>query len=238
MDGPNRCILVTRSWHEILAPYARPDNKRAAIQLLNTGLPFLGLMAALLYGVDRGVWMTLPLALPAAALLVRLFMIQHDCGHRSFFTSRGANDLLGRMLGILTLTPYTFWRKSHAIHHATSGNLDRRGVGDVTTLTVCEYFLIRHRIPTGSPLRHRQNWLSILGTDAAIAAVIALVVLRVGPRAFLPSYAPVTLLAASAGVWLFFIQHHSNHTERPGVPPRQRHLNRMRPMAMPYGVAV
>jgi Fatty acid desaturase len=140
-----------RSWRAIAAPYARPDPKRAIAQLLNTALPFVILMAALLYGIGRYGWAALPVAIPAAALLVRLFMIQHDCGHGSFFNSRWANDLLGRTLGVLTLTPYAFWRRSHAIHHATSGNVDRRGVGDVTTITVREYL----QLPTWRRLLYR-----------------------------------------------------------------------------------
>jgi omega-6 fatty acid desaturase (delta-12 desaturase) len=204
-------------------------------QLLNTGLPFLALVAVLFYGAGRCGWAVLPLAVPAAALLVRLFMIQHDCGHGSFFKSRRANDLLGRTLGVLTLTPYAFWRRSHAIHHATSGNLGRRGIGDITTLTVREYlalpawrrllyriyrhplvlfgvgptylFVCRHRIPRGSPFARRQSWASILGTDAAIAAVLFMLVLTVGTRSFLLGYLPMILLASSMGVWLFYIQH-------------------------------
>jgi acyl-lipid omega-6 desaturase (Delta-12 desaturase) len=229
-----------RSWRAIAAPYAQPDTRRAIAQLLNTGLPFLVLMAVLLYGIGRYGWAALPIAVPASALLVRLFMIQHDCGHGSFFNSRWANDLLGRTLGVLTLTPYAFWRRNHAIHHATSGNLDRRGVGDVTTITVREYlqlptwrrllyriyrhpvvlfglgptylFVIRHRIPTGNPLRCRQSWVSILGTDAAIAVVMLLLVLTLGPRALLLGYLPMILLASSTGVWLFYIQHQFENT--------------------------
>jgi acyl-lipid omega-6 desaturase (Delta-12 desaturase) len=229
-----------RSWREIVGPYARPDTKRAVTQLLNTGLPFLVLVAALLHGVGRYGWAALPLALPAAMLLVRLFMIQHDCGHGSFFKSRRANEVLGRTLSVLTLTPYADWRGRHAIHHATSGNLDRRGVGDVATLTVREYlslptwrrllyriyrhplvlfglgptylFFIRHRIPTGNPLRHRQSWISILGTDAVIGAVMFVLVLTAGPRSFLLGYLPMMLLASSMGVWLFYIQHQFEDT--------------------------
>ena len=225
----------TRSWQEIVAPYARPDTKRAVFQLVDTVVPFLALVAALLYGVSCYGWAALPLALPAATLLVRLFMFQHDCGHGSFFKSRRANDLLGRVLGVLTLTPYAFWRRNHAIHHATSGNLDRRGVGAVLTLTVHEYlslprwrrflyriyrhplvlfgigptylFVIRQRIPMGSALRHRQSWVSILGTNGAIAAVMLALAVTVGPRSVLLGYLPVVLLASSVGVWLFYIQH-------------------------------
>lgn len=224
-----------RSWRQIVAPYAKPDRRRGIVQLLNTGLPFLGSMGAMLYALDHGIWAALLLAPVAAALLVRLFAIQHDCGHGAFFASRRANDRLGRVLGVLTLTPYAFWRRRHAVHHATSGNLDQRGVGDVTTVTLREYlslpawrrllyrlyrhplimfgigpayqFVIRHRVPTGHPLRHRQDWFSVLGTNAMIAAVIVLAAVTVGLKPLLIGYLPVILLAASIGVWLFYVQH-------------------------------
>jgi acyl-lipid omega-6 desaturase (Delta-12 desaturase) len=232
-------FLPSRSWREIVAPYARADQLRAMAQLLNTGLPFLLLVAALLCGARSHPELTLPLAAPAALLLVRLFAIQHDCGHGSFFASRRANDLLGRVIGVLTLTPYACWRKSHAIHHANSGNLDRRGAGAVRTLTVREYrslsllsrlryrmyrhpvvlfglgpiflFLIHHRIPTVSPFRHRKIWGSILGTNAALAAIVMLMLLTVGGRALMLGYLPMFLLAASIGTWLFYIQHQFEH---------------------------
>jgi omega-6 fatty acid desaturase (delta-12 desaturase) len=232
-------VLRSRSWREIAAPYARADRRRAVAQLLDTGLPFVLVMTALLCGARSHPGLTLPLAVPAALLLVRLFAIQHDCGHGSFFASRRANDLLGRVLGVLTLTPYACWRKSHAIHHANSGNLDRRGTGDVRTLTVREYqslslrwrlryrvyrhpmvlfglgpiflFAIHHRIPTVSPFRHWKIWGSILGTNAALAAIVTLILLTVGGRALMLGYLPVILLAASTGIWLFFIQHQFEH---------------------------
>ena len=225
----------TRSCRDIAASYAQPDRLRAVIQLLNTGMPFLLLMAALIYGVGAYGEMAFPLALPAVFLLVRLFAIQHDCGHGSFFKSRWANDLLGRTIGLVTLTPYGFWRNSHAIHHASSGNLDRRGTGDITTLTVREYralspwrrflyrayrhplvlfglgpaylFVIRNRIPTVSPFRHKRIWGSILGTNAILAAIVTVMLMTVGARAFLLAYLPVILLAAATGIWLFYIQH-------------------------------
>lgn len=197
-------------------------------------------MAGLLYALDHGVWAALLLALPGAALLVRLFMIQHDCGHGSFFVSRRANNWLGRSIGVLTLTPYAHWRKDHAVHHATSGNLSRRGTGDVTTLTVREYlsgppwrrlayrlyrhpvvmfgigpayqFLVRHRVPTGSPRRERQAWISILGTNAVIVALGGLLIWAVGFDTLLLGYLPMFLIAASAGVWLFYVQHQFEDT--------------------------
>lgn len=224
------------SWRDIIAAHAKPDTRRGILQLVNTALPFLALTAALIYGVYRGFWPAFALAVPAAALLVRLFMIQHDCGHGSFFRARWANNLVGRVLGVITLTPYAFWRRRHAVHHATSGNLDRRGTGDITTLTVREYlalprwrrfmyrvyrhplvlfgigpsflFLISHRIPTGNPFRGAaRSWLSVLGTNAAIAALIVPVVLLVGVGPFVVAYTPVFLAAASIGVWLFYVQH-------------------------------
>jgi omega-6 fatty acid desaturase (delta-12 desaturase) len=229
-----------RPWREIIGPYAKPDARRGIIQLLNTGLPFLALVAAMLCGLDHDTWPALLLALPAAALLIRLFIIQHDCGHGSFFKARWANDLLGRVIGVLTLTPYTFWRRSHAIHHATSGNLSRRGVGDVDTLTVREYlarpwwgrlayrlyrhplvmfvvgpayqFLLRHRVPTGHPIRQWANWLSVLGTNAALAAIVLLMAFTIGLVPFLVGYLPVILLAGSIGMWLFYVQHQFEDT--------------------------
>jgi acyl-lipid omega-6 desaturase (Delta-12 desaturase) len=223
------------AWRVMVAPYLKPDARRALVQLLSTVLPFLLVVAGILTALDHGILLGLALFPIGAALLVRLFMFQHDCGHGSFFASRWANDLLGWTLGVLTLTPYTVWRGSHAVHHASAGNLDRRGVGDVATLTVLEYaalsarrrlayrlyrhplvmfgvgpawlFLIRHRIPTGGPRRHWRNWLSVMGTNAAIGAVLGTLALTLGPMPALLGCLPVLLLAATIGVWLFYIQH-------------------------------
>lgn len=229
-----------RSWRQVVAPYSKPDTRRGIVQLLNTGLPFLVSMGAMLYGLDRGIGAALLLVPVAAALLVRLFAIQHDCGHGAFFASRWANNWLGRALGVVTLTPYAFWRRRHAVHHATSGNLDQRGIGDVTTVTLREYlsfptwrrlvyrlyrhplvmfgigpayqFVIRHRVPTGHPLRYRQEWFSVLGTNGAIAAVVVLTAVTLGLKPLLLGYLPVILLASSIGVWLFYVQHQFEDT--------------------------
>lgn len=192
-------------------------------------------MAALLYAMSRGFWYALALALPAAIFLVRLFIIQHDCGHGSFFKSRRTNETLGLVLSMLTMMPYGAWRKAHAVHHATSGNLDQRGTGDVTTLTVREYqsqsrwkrflyrmyrhpvvlfgigpvylLLVRYRVPFGNPLRDWQQWLSILGTDLAAAASAVGFSAIIGPGPFLLAWSTVLLLATALGVWFFYIQH-------------------------------
>ena len=192
-------------------------------------------MAGMLVALDHGVLAAMLLFPVGALLLVRLFIIQHDCGHGSFFASSWANGLLGRTLSLLTLTPYAFWRRDHAMHHATTGNLDRRGGGDVTLLTLAEYralpfvrrmayrlyrhplvmfgvgpawlILWRLRVPRGSPWRRWRDWVSIVGTDAALAAIITTLVLLVGPLPLLLGWLPVMLLAATIGVWLFYVQH-------------------------------
>jgi omega-6 fatty acid desaturase (delta-12 desaturase) len=166
---------------------------------------------------------------------MRLFMIQHDCGHVDFFRSRRSNDWLGRIIGILTLTPYDYWRRTHAAHHATSGNLDRRGMGDVTTLTVQEFrrlswlgqlryrlhrhpavmfgigpvylFFLQNRIPGGLVRAGREPWLSAMATNAGIVVLAGGLIWLVGVQQALLLYVPVAVLAASVGVWLFYVQH-------------------------------
>ena len=178
--------------------------------------------------------------MPAAGFLVRLFMIQHDCGHGAFFRHRLANDWIGRALGVLTLTPYDFWRRTHAIHHATSGNLERRGIGDIDTLTVREYlalprwgrliyrlyrhpavmfgvgpaylFILRHRLPFGLMRGGWQPWLSTMATNLAIAIIVAALMWLIGVGPFLLVHLPIMLLAAAMGVWLFYVQHQFEHT--------------------------
>ena len=222
-------------WRQTVAPFIVPNGRKAAIQLANTAVPFALLMAAILFGSARHVWWVLLLSPLAAFLLLRLFTIQHDCGHGSFLPSRRANDLLGHALGVLTLTPYRAWLRDHAAHHAGAGNLDRRGLGDVTTITVAEYralsrrgrlayrlyrhplvlfgigptwfFLLKQRVPFGHQRRCWKNWASVLGTDAALAAGALLVLMTLGPWPLLLGWLPVTLMTATIGVWLFYVQH-------------------------------
>jgi omega-6 fatty acid desaturase (delta-12 desaturase) len=230
--------LARADWARLrqrLAQYSSADTKRALLQLVTTALPLLASAAALLYGLAHGIWLTAFFGLPAALFMVRLFIIQHDCGHGSFFKSRRANNVLGLILSLLTLIPYDFWRRDHAIHHATSGNLDRRGNGDVTTLTVREYLaqsrwrklmyrlyrhplvllgvgpaymlLVRYRVPTGESLRSWSDWFSIIGTNLAAAFGASAMVMTIGPITFMVTWGAVMLLALSIGVWLFYVQH-------------------------------
>jgi len=228
-------ITSNRLLRKRLARFAIADRRRAVVQLRTTTSPLLASAAALLYGVAHGVWLAAFLALPAAAFLVRLFIIQHDCGHGSFFKSRRANNALGLIISFITLIPYTFWRRDHALHHASAGNLDRRGRGDLTTLTVREYLaqplwrklcyrlyrhplilfgigpaymlLVRYRIPTGESLRNWHDWASIVGTNVAAALGATAMAITLGPVTFLVTWGAVLLLAISIGVWFFYVQH-------------------------------
>jgi len=133
-------VVDARRWQRIFNNYSTPNRLRSIAELVITVLPLVLLWAAAWFAFHLGhAWASLLIAIPAAGFLVRLFMIQHDCGHGTFFAGRSANDWVGRVIGVLTLTPYDCWRRSHALHHATTGNLDRRGTGDLDTLTVREY---------------------------------------------------------------------------------------------------
>ena len=228
-------------WISILSRYREPNGARSTFELLVTAVPFVALwaLAWTAWHFDHG-WIALLLALPTAAFLVRLFMIQHDCGHGAFFRHRLANDWVGRVIGVLTLTPYDAWKRSHSIHHGTSGNLDKRGTGDLATLTVREYqalswfgrlgyrlyrnpvvlfglgpvymFGLRHRFPLGTKLANWRGWISPMATNLGIAAVVVGVMWLVGWKTFLLTQVPITLIAGSIGIWLFFIQHQFEDT--------------------------
>src|SRR5205807_1103848 len=130
-SAPAAGVRPSRAWAAVLTAYRKPSPARSIAELAITAVPFAVLWFSMWASLAAGYWLCLLLAVPTAGFLVRLFMIQHDCGHGSFFRRRLANDWLGRAIGVLTLTPYDFWRRDHAIHHATSGNLERRGIGDI-----------------------------------------------------------------------------------------------------------
>jgi len=228
-------------WTRTLRDYRQPEWPRAARELIVTALAFVLCWALLLLAVTSGqIWLYALVLLPGAGFLVRLFMIQHDCGHGSFFPSRRANDWVGRIIGLMTLTPYYQWRRTHAIHHASSGNLDRRGIGDVLTLTVAEYlarsrwgrlryrlyrhpavmfglgppylFLLQNRIPVGFMRKGWRGWFSTMSTNATVLAIAALMIWAVGATPFLLVHIPLLLLGSAAGVWLFYVQHQFEDT--------------------------
>jgi omega-6 fatty acid desaturase (delta-12 desaturase) len=229
-----------RRWTRILAAYREPSRWRSIFELIVTVVPLVALWALACAAVTYGHWWGLALTVPAAGFLLRLFVIQHDCGHGSFFPTRLANDWVGRVLGVVTLTPYGYWRRTHAVHHATSGNLHQRGIGDVTTLTVDEYlalpwprrlayrlyrhpafmfgvassflFLVQYRVPVGLMRAGREPWLSTMGTNVAIVLAAGLAISAVGLVPFILVHLPITLMAAAMGVWLFFIQHQFDDT--------------------------
>lgn len=238
--GAYAAASAPRPWIRLLAAYRDPSPLRSLFEISVTFLPFAGLWALAWAAVHLGYWeASLLPSLLAAGLLVRLFMIQHDCGHGAFFRQRGLNDWLGRALGVLTLTPYDAWRRAHAIHHASSGNLARRGTGDIDTLTIGEYrslgfwsrlryrayrhplvmfglgpaylFLLRHRLPPG-PGRARRDWISAMATNLAVAGLAGSLIWAVGVGPFLLVQLPITLAAGAAGVWLFFVQHQFEDT--------------------------
>ena len=223
-----------RGWQATTAPYRTSSIARATLQLCTTVLP-LGVLVSLMYVMlDVTYWLTLALAVPAAGFLVRTFIIMHDCGHGSFVPSRRANEVIGFLTGAITLTPFAQWRRDHALHHASSGDLDRRGHGDVLTLTVDEYFarsrwgrlkyrlyrspvvlfilgpifllVVRH-LPSAGIARTTKATFESRATSAAIVALLVAVALAIGWKAVVVVYGPILLIAGAAGNWLFYVQH-------------------------------
>ena len=226
---------MVRRMAQVCAQHRGAQPARAAAQIASTVLPLLAIVWLMLAKVETAYWLTLLLAIPAAGLVVRLFIIQHDCGHGSFFGSRAANDWTGRAMSLLTLTPYGLWKREHAIHHANSGNLDRRGIGDIDTLTVAEYralpplrrlgyrvyrhplflftfgipfyFLVLQRLPWFHGLPARDAWRSVMGLNLALIVVLGALSLVIDPMHILLVGLPIVIVAAAAGGWLFFVQH-------------------------------
>ena len=224
------------SWTTRLKCYAQPSTKRGVMQLIVTAVPFAALWAVMVLAVEYDYWIALLLlAVPAAGFSVRLFMIQHDCGHYSYFSSRRANDVAGRLIGLVTLTPHKYWRDAHSIHHASVGKLDARGIGDVTTLTVAEYaalpwwrrlgyrlyrnpfvlialaptflFVVKYRLPLD--MLHRRPWLlsDVMLSNLLIALIVVTAGFMMGFCTVALVQVPITLLSTTIGVWLFYVQH-------------------------------
>ena len=223
-----------REWASILAKYRKPNALRSWYELAITAGPFFVLWLMAWWSLSISYGLALVISILNAGFLLRLFVIQHDCGHGSFFDNRSLSDWLGRVIGVFTLTPYDVWRRSHSVHHSTSGNLARRGMGDIHTLTVKEYqvrkpfdrllyrlyrnpivlfclgpgylFFVQNRLPLGF-MNNAKFWVSALGTNAAIFIALGAVFYFGGLMPILLIFLPTTLLAAAAGVWLFYVQH-------------------------------
>ncbi len=227
-------------WMTALQTYRVVHVRRSITELAVTAAAFVSSWIAMVLAVrNQEVWLAVPLLPLTAGLLVRLFIIQHDCGHGSFFRRKRTNDWTGRVLSLLTLIPYDHWRRGHACHHAGSGNLAARGIGDVETMTVAEYhalsrlgrlryrlyrhpailfglgpaFLIciKYRLPLGA-LGRSGSWATTLGTNVAVACLAAMSIRLFGAGPFLLVHVPVVLVAASIGVWLFYVQHQFDDT--------------------------
>lgn len=234
-QDPSRDHLTKPDWYQATAQYMQPNPRKALIQLLNTLIPYCALWVLMVYTVQYvySYWITLALAVAAGIFLVRIFIFFHDCCHGSFFATSRANRILGYISGILTFTPYEDWRRAHAIHHSTAGDLDRRGIGDVTLLTLDEYrsstkmkklayriyrnpfvmfslgpiflFLISFRFPQKGARKHERN--SVIMTNIALLVIIGFASLTIGFWSFLLIQLPVIFVAGATGLWLFYIQH-------------------------------
>jgi len=230
-DEPRKADPIR--WQPIAAKYAKADRKRSLVMLANTLIPYFLLWGLMIWSVRISYWITLGLAVLAAGFLMRTFIIFHDCGHGSFFKSKKANDIVGNITGFLNFTPYYRWKHDHAIHHATAGDLDRRGVGDVFTMTVQEYlsapwwkragyrimrnplflfgvaplsvFLITQRIPV--PWQGKRERASIWWTNLALLVEIVLLCWLLGWKTYLMIQLPIIWISSTVGIWLFYVQH-------------------------------
>ncbi|PZQ96600.1 MAG: fatty acid desaturase [Cereibacter sphaeroides] len=229
-----------REWLSTLARYREPSTRRSLLELAATLVPFVALWVLAWMALSVSAWLAVAVAVLNGAFLVRIFIVQHDCGHGSFLSNRKAQDWVGRMLGVLTLTPYAVWRRTHSIHHAHHGNLDRRGIGDVLTLTIEEYrarstfgrlmyrlyrhplilfvlgpsylFILQNRLPLGLMNAGWRYWTSAMGTNAMIGIGVGLIIWFGGLAPLLFIFLPTSVIAATIGVWLFYVQHQFEET--------------------------
>lgn len=220
-------------WKKIVAEYQEPSLPRAIWQIANTFIPYAGLWYLMYLSLSVSYWLTLPLAILAGGFTIRIFIVFHDCGHGSYFKSKLANDILGFISGMLTLTPYFHWRWEHSLHHATSGDLDRRGTGDIWTMTVQEYiessrwkrfayrlarnpvilfviaplylFLFGQRF--ASAKANRRERYSVWWMNFALLVMASVMSWIFGIKAYVVLQLFVTAVAGSVGVWLFYVQH-------------------------------
>ncbi len=227
-------------WKKLVAKYHKSNKLKSSWQLTNSFVLFIAFWLLMYFSLEWNYLFTLLLSFPAAGFLSRIFIIQHDCGHGSFFNSKKVNDFWGMFCSIFTFTPYHHWRKSHAIHHASVGKLEHRGIGDVYTMTVKEYlsrtkwgrlkyrlyrnplflfviiptilFLVVYRFPNFKQKEMRSVYASAYLTTIVIALLAGGMIWLVGLKAFLIIQLPITIITSTAGAWLFYIQHQFEDT--------------------------
>lgn len=232
--------IKARDWVQILARYRTPSLVRSVFELIVTLVPFTALWALAWVSLSYSHWLAFALSIFNSLFIVRLFVIQHDCGHASFFKNRSVSDWVGRVLGVFTLTPYDVWRRTHSEHHSGSGNLERQGMGDIHTKTVSEYralntrqqfmyrlyrnpfvlfalgptylFILQNRLPLGLMNAGTKYWTSAMGTNVAIIAILGIIYYFGGWAPVVLIFLPSTVLAATLGVWLFYVQHQFEET--------------------------
>ncbi len=238
-SAPNRARSSKKpEWRKLVEQYEKPSLARSLWQIANSVVPYLGMLVLMYFSLGVSYWLTLGLSVLAAGFLVRTFIICHDCGHNSFFKNRRANKIVGFFTGLMTFLPAHCWSHEHARHHATSGDLDRRGYGDIWTVTVDEYvamskwsrfcyrfyrnpivmfvvaplyiFLLHYRVwKPGSNVRVR--W-STMRTNLALAIIMVVSALTIGFKAYVMIQLPIIAIAGTLGIWLFYVQHQFEDT--------------------------
>ncbi len=235
-----KTVIDQSFWSGVISRYHTPRVRSSVWQICNSFLPFFALWYLMVLSLDVSYILTLALSVIAAGFMARIFIIQHDCGHGSFFRSQAANDIVGMLGSVPTLTPYHYWRKSHAIHHAGAGKLDKRGIGDIYTMTVAEYqqlsrwgklryrlyrnpvvlfvfvptfmFAVLYRFPISRMNALRKVEASVYLTNLAIAAAATGLIYLVGWKTFLAVQIPITVATSTLGMWLFYVQHQFEDT--------------------------
>ena len=240
MVSEKEATSILPSWENLVKKYQTASNRKSIWQLCNSFLPFIIIWYLMYLSIDVSYWITILLALPAAGFVVRIFIIQHDCGHGSFFKSKRANDFWGMACSIFTLTPYHYWRKSHNIHHASASKLDKRGIGDIYTMTVDEFlqksrwgrlkyrlyrnplilfvvipiilFVVLNRLPISKSKALKKVRPSVYITTVVITLVMVGLIWLVGWQNFLMVQIPIIFIASTTGTWLFYVQHQFEDT--------------------------
>lgn len=235
----DRKIISRPEWIEIVSRYNKPDNRKSWWQVINSAGSYIVMWILMIWSLKYSYWITLVLAVPAAGFLVRTFIIFHDCGHGSFFRSKRLNAIVGVITGLLVFTPYHRWHRDHHIHHQTVGNLDKRGIGDVATLTVDEYrnrswlqrflyrlyrnpfflfglaplllFVVLYRFP--KKYMSVREYVYVQLTNLALVLIVFSMIMAIGWKAYLMIQIPVLYIATVHGVWLFYVQHQFRHVK-------------------------